>query len=191
MKQNKKNVLSCKLNWYVIKFIKMAYVMVYIRTHNILTVSFSFMSLWFCILWLVDVVEWSYYQERPNWLTMLQHILDFVKYYVTENSSLADRTRHIWCVCKSVSLRWMHLWCSVTVCVVYCFLFKIWCLADLLASFTGDYTPCNWNSWCLQLTPLLHCVSVYRICVILPPYHHGSGGIFGYCYTNSCTEQDS
>jgi hypothetical protein len=136
------------------------------------------MSLWFCMLWLVNVGEWSHYQKRPNWLKMLQHIVDFVKYYVTQNSSLAGRTRQIWCVCMSVSLRCMYLWCSVVIYVVYCLLFTIWCLADLLASFAGDSTPCYWSSWCLQLTPRLHCVSVYRICGILPPCHHGGGGVF-------------
>jgi hypothetical protein len=189
MKQ--KNVLSCKLNWYVMEFIKMSYVMMYMRTHNIITVSFSFMSLWFCILWLANVVELSHYQKYLNWMTMLQHILDFVKYYVTENSSLASRTRQIWCLCKSVSLRCMHLWCSVMVYVAYCLLFTMWCLVDLLASFTGDSTTYDWSSWWLQLTTCLHFVSVYRICGILPPCHHGGGGVFVYWCTNSCTEQDS
>jgi len=186
-----KNVPSFKLNWYVIKFIKMVYVMMYICTHNIISVSFSFMSLWFYILWLVNVVELSHYQKCPNWMSMLEHNYDFVKYYVTENSSLAGRTRQICCVCKSVSLRCMYLWCSVMVFVAYCLLFTTWCLADLLASFTWDSIPCDWSSWWLQLTECLHFVSVYRICGILPPCHHRSGWVFVYCCTNSCTEQDS
>ena len=165
--------------------------MMYTHTHNIIAVSFSFIHLWFCILWLVNVVEWSHYQKHPNWLTMLQHILVFVKCYVTENSSLAGRTRQIWCVCKSLSLRWIYLWCSVKVYVVSCLLFKIWCLVKLLTSFTRDYNTCDWSNRFLQLTPGLHCVSVYRICGILPPCHHGGGGVFVYCYTSSCTEQGS
>ena len=53
--------------------------MMYVRTQNILTVSFSFMSLLFCIIWLVNVVEWSHYQERHQLTDIAAAYLIFCK----------------------------------------------------------------------------------------------------------------